>query len=578
MTYPDAEYLPEDASDEQWIEKHPHNFYWENQEQGKHMRQKAIETPAMNAGSSFLHYNHFTGDRFQPNKGKASKELHDVPSRIDYLTTGTSGADTHYSVDNRPVADYSDPSKYDPKTHRYGNIKGAPSHTKNRTLGDKGASEHLEMAKMADTTGFPKATVLHPEAEDFRCSPPWRGDVAGYQSPPRSPYWEGGGLEQTSETVPGDQEIAQHTQRGEALVDDASFDPSTDQTTLTMRGMKESRPPDWTGGREKFAELTAATPSKTSGKTSTTDKPTAPPTTGPTLEQYQHFFATVRSALDELALALQGDVDRDQLGVVRGVLDAIAPDDPTQIGQLGGAYTFLLDWFLAHRDHLQRSRVGGGGGEAANDANGARGARLPALRQFFSECGQMAAFNALQMFGGQVPQLGDDAALGAVGPFGQDISEDAIRNLIADERPDLPVVGNLEEVEHLRDLVADHQDLQLADLHIGGAEQQGLAAINVFAAGGAVLTLIVNTNSHLPVQGHHWIAVQLQRGADGQVAILDLDSYDHDADYTDLFAAMRIRLAGVPVNGGGGVHGAPPDVSKGTPPTGGTPAKTTTDS
>jgi hypothetical protein len=46
-TYPDYPYLPTSSSDKRYIEKMPYNFYWENQEQGKHFRQKGIEAPAL---------------------------------------------------------------------------------------------------------------------------------------------------------------------------------------------------------------------------------------------------------------------------------------------------------------------------------------------------------------------------------------------------------------------------------------------------------------------------------------------------------------------------------------------------
>ena len=550
VTYDDAPFLPKDASDERWMETHPHNFYWENQEQGKHMRQKALETPAMNDGTSFLHYNRHTGDQFQPNAGSAQDHLYDIPSRIEYLTRDATGARTHYSADNRPTADYSVPGGYDPLTHSYPTVpSGKASANQNKSLGGVSAFDHLAKAKMPDTSGFPFSTVLKPEDPTFAFKPDWRGEVAGYQSPPASPYYDAGGLAEDSIPEPGDQTLKQHLHHAGGLVTGASYDEPSDKTELSVKRVRHSGPGTWAASDAKFAALVGAASGGTGGPTGgpggSLPAVAGPP---PELVQHQRRIDALGGAIVELRATLDpGQAgDLPALQAIWANLQPIDRNDATTAPQVAALYQQAIAWMQANQGRLHRQPVGGGAAEPANNAQGPHGLRHPALRQFFSECGQMAAHNVLAMAGG----VDNEAALDAQGGLEQDIGEDDIRAiLVAAARPDLPVIGNLAQL-HAVVLQLQAGVLDPAMLAVG--ELAGLLAIDAFLVGPAgphpVLNMVVNTTGHQAGLGHHWIAVRLTWTGVGQIAIDYRDSFGGNMDYAGLFAALRAFFGALPVN------------------------------
>lgn len=188
-------------------------------------------------------------------------------------------------------------------------------------------------------------------------------------------------------------------------------------------------------------------------------------------------------------------------------------------------------------------------GALANDATGATGWRDPSIQQFRTECGQMAAHNALVM----TPATGHadtDAALHSLGPLQDDINEDTIRNMLVQAgHPQIPVVGNLGEMHILINHLQAGDAQVLTNFGQGPAHLAGLAGLRDFRAGTThALRLVVNTTGHLgPTDaGYHWIAVELTRvtppmGAP-QIHITYRDSLPQDTDYSHFFAALRHAL------------------------------------
>lgn len=555
VTYSDKGFLPKDAKDVRWMETMPHNFYWENQEQGKHMRQKTLETPAMKEETSFLHYNHYTGDTFHPNAGTAMNHSYDIPSHIDYLTTDASNVDVHYDVDNNPTADYSVPSNYDPLTRRYGIVPGGvPSAKQNTSLGGESATLHRDRAKMPDTTSFPFATVLQPGADDFSFKPDWRAELPNYETPPGTPYFDEDAMEESMVVEAGDMRHRHHFEHGDGVVADAAFDEVGDETSLKISSMKKSEPADWNDSAA-FSKLatqalpdglpavaTASAPSAVPKAATTASAPS------PQLAQYQRRWQRLHAAFAELfqSMLLQEPARQPLLNLENQLL-ALSPYDPTQLGVLDFVEQNVLAWFGVNYGQLRRRLVGGTAHESANNALAGHGQRLPALRQFFNECGQMAAHNALAMLGDVA--AADDVAASALGNLEEDIDEDAIRELIRVIRPDLPVLGQLEQVWELVALLASGAHGELDDRNISDVERIGLAQIAAFRSRAMpVLTVVVNTRSHRDDPGIHWIAVQLLRQADGQIQVRYHDSFDQPKNYTHLFTALRTYFGHIPSN------------------------------
>lgn len=556
VTYADTAYLPKDGKDERWMETMPHNFYWENQEQGKHMRQKTLETPAMNDGTSFLHYNHYTGDTFHPNAGSATAHSYDIPSRIDYLTTDAAQTDVHYHVDNMPTADYSRPSEYDPLTHRYASVPGGvPMHKLNKSLGGESATLHRDRARMPDTKSFPFATVLQPDADDFSFKPDWRTELSGYETPPGTPYYDEGAMDESMMVETGDQSHLHHFEHGDGVVAGAEFDEVDDKTTLKISSMKKSEPSDW-NDNAAFTKLAgtalpelppaaATTPAAVSSAPKGAATASAP---SPQLVAYQHQWLRLHAAVAELIQSTE-TAAQPPLHDLEKKLMALGTHAPAQLAALNLLQQELLAWFALNAGKVQRQLVGGTAHEKANHALAGHGQRLPALRQFFNECGQMAAYNALAMPGNGALAANDNGTASSIGGFEQDIDENAIRELIRTIRPELPVLGRLDQVKELVTLLADDDHGALDDKNISYVERIGLAQINAFKTGAtATLTVVVNTRSHRQDGGTHWIAAQLVRQADGQIQVRYQDSFDQAKNYTHLFTALRNYFNHIPAN------------------------------
>jgi hypothetical protein len=147
-----------------------------------------------------------------------------------------------------------------------------------------------------------------------------------------------------------------------------------------------------------------------------------------------------------------------------------------------------------------------------------------------------------------------------LGPFGNNIGEGDIRNILVSQgRADIPVIGSLAQMHILVPLFRAGDDEALAQFNITPQESEGLQSVSNFLLDGTdPLMAIVNTTGHLGEQelGHHWIAVEFRWQDDEQIAIRYLDSFDADADYTDLFTNYRQFFAAIPHNGVGGAGAA----------------------
>jgi hypothetical protein len=571
VTYPDKPYLPKDASDSRMIETHPHNFYWENQGQGQRMRQKAIEAPAMKSGASFLHYNAFAGETFHPNDGRARDHTYDLASRVHYLHTDTAGTRKHYSVDNRAVADYSNPGGYDATTRQYPDIpSGIPKKGENKNLGGLSAYEHLKLAEMPDATSFPYSTVLHPEAPDFSFKPKHRKKVTGYESPPPSPYWAPQELEEDERVATGDLSRKRHFHDiDDTLVVGADYDKAKDQTTLKRKKRKIGEVANWPEGGSEFEQLAASRLTK---------KPTPAAVDEPgtefvssegsevamdpailngmlalleAIEGHQHGIDHLAHTLHQLQTSLD-DQHVGEHGALQALIDQLGQIDRYNPGQAGVVDVIdaqAVGWFRANANLLYRAIAGRRQGEPGDDPLGVSGERLDSLRQYFYECAQMAVHNVLALSNENDDEF-DEHLLDRHGNFGQNLDEDDIREMLdAAKRSDLPVIGNLGDLQGLLFRFDILGDAAADAFHIGEIEQTGHDFIRAFGLGLMdVLNLVVNTQAATKMRGTHWIAVQLRRQADGQIAIRYLDSYDAPNDYRQLFDGLRAFFGAVRPN------------------------------
>jgi hypothetical protein len=215
-------------------------------------------------------------------------------------------------------------------------------------------------------------------------------------------------------------------------------------------------------------------------------------------------------------------------------------------GMLGALYRL----FLSFRNVIHRPPTQNSGG----NATGGGGLRVAALRQFFAECAQMAARNALILQ--NFPNLGtqqaqqaimDEAALGGLGGFENQLNEDQIRAMLA--QPAIPVIGNMAQATTILGHVVANRQQALDQLFISQNERQGAAAIANFINGTTnSLVMVLNTEAHQPnlASGYHWISVRITRPPNGPLAIEYLDSLDQAVDYTALFTAARQFLAQLP--------------------------------
>ena len=561
VSYEDKAYLPKDEHDPRMIEAHPHNFYWENQGQGQRMRQKAIEAPAMKSGASFLHYNVFTGETFHPNTGRATDHTYELASRVHYLHTAPDGSRKHYSCDNRAVADYSNHGGYDVTTHRYPDIpSGVPQKGENASLGGLGASEHLKLAEMPDTTQFPYATVLHPAQPDFSFKPEHRQQVSGYESPPPSPYWAPQELEDDERVVSGDHSRRRHFHDDVdgALIVDTSYDAAKNETTLKRKKRRIDEITNWPEGGGLFERLEASRTIKKQ-MLSTHAAPEQEEVAADAafraeraeaIRDHQRRIDLLAATLNELqaSIGVQHANENDALRSLVDRLVQVDRDDPARASQVGLLYLQAIAWFRGSARLLYRDTTECHHGEPGHGPLGESGERLASLRQYFSECAQMAVHNvlALSAGGGEL----NESLLDQHGTFGQDLSEDHIRQMLeAAGRPDLPVIGSLGDLQGLLNEFDTYGDLAADFYGIGITEQIGHDSIRAFGMGHTnVLSLVVNTQAATAQRGTHWIAVQLHRQPDGQVAVTYLDSYDAPTDYRYLFDGLRAFFGAVRPN------------------------------
>ncbi|KAG1713889.1 hypothetical protein GQR58_002368 [Nymphon striatum] len=209
--------------------------------------------------------------------------------------------------------------------------------------------------------------------------------------------------------------------------------------------------------------------------------------------------------------------------VTKGILAAVMTPDfdaNSMSATLDAAYAKLSGWIAAHYATHQRGIVGGASSSStssgAHPAATAGGQRMPSFQQFFLECGQMATHNALAMAGHQADT---NAALRGIGPMHNNINEGAIQGMLATQgHPEIPVVGNLNQMHALIGFLQDGEIGAIQAWHQTAHQQMGLATLNAFATGTTnELVAIVNTTGHLSEDeaGEHWIAVRLTRHSAG---------------------------------------------------------------
>jgi len=244
VTYKDGEYLPKDEKDTVYIEIHPYNMYWENQMQGKSLRQKAIESPALKNKTSFLHYSDFRGgETANPNTSKSSTHIYPVPDTIHYLIVDEKGTLSHHQVDNRLKADYSDPEGFDDTTYKYPDVTGKlGANVNNRTLGGVSAFDHLKKTKRPDTKQYPKAKVVYyGDKTKLDFVPSWRNDkkkLSGYESPDSSPFHVPQYLEDEVKKVKGRHIVGEMID--DKLVTEARYDKVKNETEVKLTHVPES--------------------------------------------------------------------------------------------------------------------------------------------------------------------------------------------------------------------------------------------------------------------------------------------------------------------------------------------------
>lgn len=183
------------------------------------------------------------------------------------------------------------------------------------------------------------------------------------------------------------------------------------------------------------------------------------------------------------------------------------------------------------------------------DPAGAAGRRFPSLAQFFAECGQMAAHNALVL---DAPDGGgmlfNREHLAGLGNFANFVDEDHIREMLAAAgRPGIPVIGDLDQaaamVNHFR-----QNDLQaIANHPPGEIEEVGLVSLTDFIEGRMhSLVMVINTPGPQGDEEYHWISLRVTRGLTGHLYIEYLDSMPTSTDHSQLFQQLRAFLSNVP--------------------------------
>ncbi|UUZ81120.1 hypothetical protein LJK88_41455 [Paenibacillus sp. P26] len=270
-------------------------------------------------------------------------------------------------------------------------------------------------------------------------------------------------------------------------------------------------------------------------------------------EEYQDRYDALKNVLEELNQAVNDEAAQgpgmQQLQQLMASLQQISRDDPGQQNAVIQLYSEAYQWLVQRRQDINRRQVGNN--SAANNDLGARGRRYPALQQFFAECGQMVAYHMITR-AAQLDYRASENMLNQMGNFGNDIEEADIRNMLETaNRPDIPVIGSLQQMNRLTQILQNNNQQGVTDFNIETAEQQGGASVNAFLTGQShELHAVVNTTGHLDdsQRGHHWIAVTFNRTEDRQIGVRYQDSLDYDADYTDLFTAYRQFFGHIPPN------------------------------
>ena len=244
----------------------------------------------------------------------------------------------------------------------------------------------------------------------------------------------------------------------------------------------------------------------------------------------------LHAVLDQVAAPPQFTA---QLIALWNALQHIDRDDAGQEAAVLNLYTQAHIWFISAQQYLGRRTVGTN--SAADDPTGALGQRLPGLRQFFNECGQMAAHHVMTGF--EVNTFENVNTLNQLGDFEENASEDAIRAMLdSANAAHIPVIGNLGQLTGQLLLAASMLGDDPEAWVLGEVEQLGLHWVKAFLAGEEnLMYAVVNTTGHLdPTQlGTHWIAVRFEHLVDGQIGIQYMDSLEPDVHYSQLFAAYR---------------------------------------
>lgn len=286
---------------------------------------------------------------------------------------------------------------------------------------------------------------------------------------------------------------------------------------------------------------------------------TPPPKTTPEQENLKKTAVRMQESFDETAgqilaavpIGLRNHpwiVERTNRIVFDRVLAGIDPALPDAIDFLRDLSNNLYQIFRELEPYVRR-RLTPAGGDAFSDV----GQRLPALEQFFAECGQMAVHNLaaledprnLQSYQRLQAALSDETALRQLGHFENQINEDRIRQLLAGARRDgTPVVGNIAQVQGFVNLLNAGRLTALRQVwRVPEAEIQELRNLNSFISGQTnEINVVVNTQGHIFGGGYHWITVRLERRREG-IALFYVDSLQAPTDYTALFQSLKQFLA-----------------------------------
>ncbi len=239
-------------------------------------------------------------------------------------------------------------------------------------------------------------------------------------------------------------------------------------------------------------------------------------------------------------------------GIYAGAANA-DPAHPATLNGLEGLAYVLGTIYRQSTNWLQRQPIS----QTHAATTAPEGQRIDALEQLFAECGQMAAHNALMIFGQHdlgsqqvTAAVANQQHLNTLGSFEDNINEDQLRQIIAQQnRTDIPVLGNIAQVSTIVDLIGQNDLQGLANLTVSNEEITSLQPIVAFMRNQLQsVVLVLNTEGHKLAKQKtlHWIAVRVTRTQAG-LGIEYLDSLYAVADYTATFAALRQLLGRAPL-------------------------------